>query len=80
MPDLPLAAQHITMMEFRAGPGEFIHQVAKHRRHFIITRNGKPMAQLAPVARVVSVDADVTTITEMGEIVGELPLTLRRRL
>ena len=74
MINLPLAAQRITMMEFRAGPGEFIHQVAQHRQHFIITRNGKPMAQLIPV------DAGVTTITKTGEIIGEITLTFRRKL
>jgi len=63
----------ITIMQFRASPGEFIHEVSRHGKHFVITKMGKPVARLLPI--------DETTVIKLdGEIVGEPPLTKGRSL
>jgi prevent-host-death family protein len=59
----------ITMGQFRAGPGEFLHEVSKHGKSFLITHAGKPAAKLVPVDDAIIVERD-------GEIRGELPLSL----
>lgn len=42
----------ITMMQFRSGPGEWIHQVYKHNETIIITKAGKEVAQLCPLENI----------------------------
>jgi len=66
-------AKTITMMQFRASPGEFIHEVSHHNESFIITQNGKPKARLIPLS-------EDTTITSDGQIRGPIPVTHRRNL
>ena len=57
----------ITMMEFRSMPGEFVHEVYRHGKIFIITKMGKPVAQLSPLDSVV--------ILSNGKCIGGIPIT-----
>ena len=43
----------ITIMQFRKSPGDFIHRVDHHGETFIITKQGKRVAQLGPCELIV---------------------------
>lgn len=45
----PRVARVITMSEFRKQPGEVLHEVMVHRRAYVLTKLGKPAAQILPV-------------------------------
>ncbi len=60
----------LTMMQFRRSPGEYIYEVRKRGRSFLLTSQGKPVARLVPVE-------DATIIKSDGEVIGEMPLTYR---
>jgi prevent-host-death family protein len=64
----------ITMTELRSQPGEYLIDIRRDRKSFLITRAGKPAAKLGPV------DDDRTIIERDGTIRGELPLTFRQPL
>ena len=64
-------SKKITMMQFRASPGEFIHEVSHHGEEFVITRNGKAVAMLVPC------ELDSTTVLPNGRIIGRKPLTMK---
>lgn len=57
----------ITMTEFRKEPGEYIHEVCRHGKSFLITKAGKPVARLVPVDDTIHIERD-------GTVQGELPL------
>lgn len=63
----------ITMTDFRKEPGEYIHDVQRHGRSFLITKAGKPAARLVPVDETIHIKRD-------GSFTGGTPLTYRRRL
>ena len=60
----------ITMMQFRAEPGEWIHQVYKHNETIIITKAGREVAQLCPLENGI--------IHPNGRISGAVPLTYKQ--
>jgi len=61
----------ITMMQLRKEPGEYIdHLVGRHNETVIITKNGKPIAQLCPL--------ESTTIDSKGRCHGPYPITKNR--
>jgi len=62
----------ITLTDLRSEPGEVIRAVHKHGESFLLTKSGAPVAKLVPV------DAEETTIWPDGSITGRPPLTLRR--
>jgi len=62
--------REITIMTFRKSPGEFIHEVSRHGKTFIITKQGKAVARLCPMD-------DMNVINSDGEIIGEKPVTFR---
>ena len=64
----------ITIMQLRSSPGEYLHAVSVHRQRLVITKQGKPVAQLVPI------EPDVTIIDRNGECHGELPVTFRRTI
>jgi prevent-host-death family protein len=57
----------ITMTEFRREPGERIREVYREGKSFLVTKAGKPVAQLVPVDTIIEAN---------GTIRGERPLTL----
>jgi prevent-host-death family protein len=59
----------ITMTEFRKEPGEYVRDVARNRRSFLITKAGKPVAKLVPVDDVLVIESDGSIPS------GEVPLT-----
>lgn len=60
----------ITMMQLRAEPGEYFHQVYKHGETIIITKAGRKIAQICPIEN--------TVIDKKGRVKGEIPLTFKR--
>lgn len=64
----------LTMMDFRRQPGERILDVIRDKTRFLVTKQGKPVAELGP-PRI-----DVTVIDSDGRIHGEIPLTAHRNL
>ena len=60
----------ITMMQLRAEPGEWIHQVYKHNETIIITKAGREVCQISPI--------EMTHILSNGRIKGQTPLTKNR--
>lgn len=62
--------KQITMMEFRASPGEFLDEVRRRGKSFVITKGGKPAARLVPMDDVIRIDGE-------GDVVGERPFTFR---
>ena len=63
----------ITMMQLRAQPGEYAHQVYKHGETIIVTSQGRPVFKMVPVN-------DVTRINPDGSFDGPKPLTFRENL
>lgn len=59
----------ITMSQFRKQPGEYLLDVIRDRRSFLLTKAGKAVAKLVPV------EDDVTIIERDGTIRGETPLS-----
>ncbi len=57
----------LTMSEFRREPGERILDVYRDGQSFLLTKAGKPVAQLLPVDTIIEAD---------GTIRGERPLTM----
>ncbi len=45
----PPIARVMTMSEFRKQPGEVLHEVMVHRRAYVLTKLGKPAAQILPI-------------------------------
>lgn len=45
----PPVARVMTMSEFRKQPGEVLHEVMVHRRAYVLTKLGKPAAQIVPI-------------------------------
>lgn len=56
------------MTEFRKRPGERILDVVRDGRSFLLTKQGRPAAQLLP--------AEGTVIESDGTVRGERPLTM----
>jgi len=65
----------ITMMEFRAQPGEVIDLVS-HGMTIRVEKSGKHVATIVPP----DYDSESTEITPDGKICGAVPLTYRRNL
>ena len=63
----------ITMMQFRASPGEYAHLVYKHGESFLVTSHGRPVFRMMPVD-------DVTRVNPDGSFSGPKPLTFRENL
>ena len=56
----------LTMTEFRREPGERIREVHREGKSFLVTKAGKPVAQLVPVDTIIEAN---------GTIRGERPVT-----
>jgi hypothetical protein len=70
----------LTMMEFRKQPGERITDIVRNGDSFLITKQGKPVAILAPPQLLKDLDERECVIRSDGSFSGGVPLTFRRNL
>jgi prevent-host-death family protein len=47
----PPKEQTLTLTEFRREPGERIREVYREGRIFVLTKSGKPVARIVPIAK-----------------------------
>lgn len=57
-----MAEQRIQASEFKARCLALLDDVARHRAEIVVTKHGKPVARLVPIAEPVSTDGSVTLL------------------
>lgn len=84
LPKLDFRGQdgYVTMMELRSAPGDVIDRVSRGMTVYITkgSARGKKKIVAALVPANYVMNRDEITITSKGDVVGQVPLTLRRNL